>query len=92
VYFRPLKSRLLQQKPASKVWAGVWAGRIAYTEICMSKLTVRAIEKLTRAGSKSLTSDGNGLYFKVGATGGTSWIFRYKFNKSSTDMGLGGYP
>ncbi len=58
----------------------------------MSKLTVRAIEKLTRAGSKSLTSDGNGLYFKVGATGGTSWIFRYKFNKSSTDMGLGGYP
>ncbi|HCE6394113.1 TPA: integrase arm-type DNA-binding domain-containing protein [Pseudomonas aeruginosa] len=58
----------------------------------MSKLTVKAIEKLTRAGSKSLTSDGNGLYFKVGATGGTSWIFRYKFNKSSTDMGLGGYP
>ncbi|MBD8791490.1 integrase arm-type DNA-binding domain-containing protein [Pseudomonas syringae] len=58
----------------------------------MSKLTVKAIEKLTRAGSKSLTSDGNGLYFKVGATGGTSWIFRYKFNKSSTDMGLGAYP
>lgn len=58
----------------------------------MSKLTVKAIEKLMRAGSKSLTSDGNGLYFKVGVTGGTSWIFRYKFNKSSTDMGLGGYP
>ncbi|PMV20771.1 MULTISPECIES: tyrosine-type recombinase/integrase [unclassified Pseudomonas] len=58
----------------------------------MSKLTVKAIEKLIRAGSKSLTSDGNGLYFKVGVTGGTSWIFRYKFNKSSTDMGLGGYP
>ncbi|MDR6579769.1 phage integrase central domain-containing protein [Pseudomonas extremaustralis] len=58
----------------------------------MSKLTVKAIEKLMRAGSKSFTSDGNGLYFKVGATGGTSWIFRYKFNKSSTDMGLGGYP
>lgn len=58
----------------------------------MSKLTVKAIEKLMRAGSKSLTSDGNGLYFKVGGTDGTSWIFRYKFNKSSTDMGLGGYP
>ncbi|PAU89555.1 hypothetical protein CK507_01370 [Pseudomonas sp. WN033] len=39
-----------------------------------------------------LTNDGNGLYFKVTKTGSTSWIFRYKINYKSRDMGQGPYP
>ena len=58
----------------------------------MGKLTVRKVEQLAKAGKKSLENDGDGLYFKVGDSGGTSWIYRYKLNKKSTDMGLGIYP
>lgn len=58
----------------------------------MGKLTVKRVEQLARAGEKGLENDGNGLYFKVGESGGTSWIYRYKLNKKSTDMGLGIYP
>lgn len=57
----------------------------------MGKLTVKKVEQLARAG-KSFENDGDGLYFKVTEAGGTSWIYRYKFNKASTDMGLGAYP
>ena len=58
----------------------------------MGKLTVKKVEQLARAGKKCLENDGDGLYFKVGESGGTSWIYRYKLNKKSTDMGLGIYP
>nr|WP_302229395.1 integrase arm-type DNA-binding domain-containing protein [Azotobacter vinelandii]WKN24562.1 integrase arm-type DNA-binding domain-containing protein [Azotobacter vinelandii] len=39
-----------------------------------------------------MTGDGAGLYFKVGKTGGASWIFRYKIAGKSREMGLGAYP
>lgn len=55
-------------------------------------LTAKAVEKLARDGKAGLTNDGNGLYFKVTKTGSTSWIFRYKINYKSRDMGLGPYP
>lgn len=58
----------------------------------MGKLTVKRVEQLARAGEKDMANDGNGLYFKVGETGGTSWIYKYKLNKKTTEMGLGGYP
>lgn len=55
-------------------------------------LTAKAVEKLAREGKAGLTNDGNGLYLKVTKTGSTSWIFRYKMNYKSRDMGLGPYP
>ncbi|MDR0280243.1 MAG: integrase arm-type DNA-binding domain-containing protein [Paucimonas sp.] len=58
----------------------------------MGKLTVKRVEQLARAGEKEMANDGNGLYFKVGETGGPSWIYKYKLNKKTTEMGLGGYP
>ncbi|OLS63933.1 tyrosine-type recombinase/integrase [Pseudomonas putida] len=58
----------------------------------MGKLTVKRVEQLAKAGVKDMANDGNGLYFKVGETGGTSWIYKYKLNKKTTEMGLGGYP
>ncbi|OYT97577.1 MAG: integrase [Pseudomonas sp. PGPPP3] len=58
----------------------------------MSNLTVKEVEKLTKAGAPGLTGDGGGLYFKVGSTGGSSWIYRYKIAGKARDMGLGKYP
>jgi len=53
----------------------------------------RLINKLTTAGIKKLATgmhnDGNGLYLKVTKKGGRSWIYRYKRNGKTTDMGLG---
>lgn len=58
----------------------------------MGKLTAKTVEKLDKAGESGMTSDNDGLYFKVGSTGGTSWIYRYKIGGKTRDMGLGKYP
>lgn len=58
----------------------------------MGKLTAKTIESLAKAKTPGLTNDGEGLYFQVSKTGGTSWIFRYKIAGKSRDMGLGPYP
>lgn len=58
----------------------------------MGSLTTKTVEKLAKAGMAGMTNDGAGLYFKVGKTGGASWIFRYKIAGKSRDMGLGKYP
>lgn len=58
----------------------------------MGKLTAKTIESLVRAGTPGLTSDGDGLYFQISKTGGTSWIYRYKIAGKTRDMGLGRYP
>jgi len=58
----------------------------------MGVLTSKTVEKLAKAAMAGLTNDGDGLYFKVGKTGGTSWIFRFKIAGKSRDMGLGRYP
>lgn len=58
----------------------------------MGKLTVKAIESLAKAGKPGLTGDGEGLYFQISKTGGTSWIYRYKIAGKTRDMGLGKFP
>jgi len=58
----------------------------------VGKLTAKTIESLAKAKTPGLTNDGEGLYFQVSKTGGTSWIFRYKIAGKSRDMGLGPYP
>lgn len=58
----------------------------------MPKLTVRTVESLVKAGVPGVTGDGEGLYFQVSKTGGTSWIYRYKINGKARMMGLGRYP
>lgn len=58
----------------------------------MGSLTSKTVEKLAKAAVAGLTNAGDGLYFKVGKTGGTSWIFRFKIAGKSRDMGLGRYP
>ena len=37
-----------------------------------------------------MTNDGGGLYLHVGPTGAKSWIFRFKQDGKTRDMGLGG--
>ena len=58
----------------------------------MASLTTKAVEKIVRSGIPGMTNDGDGLYLKLGRTGGASWIFRYKLAGKSRDMGLGRHP
>lgn len=58
----------------------------------MPKLTARTVESLVKAGTPGMTGDGDGLYFQISATGGTSWIYRYKVAGKGRKMGLGPYP
>ena len=58
----------------------------------MGTLTARTVASLEKAGVPGMTGDGAGLYFKVGQTGGASWIYRYKIAGKSRYMGLGSYP
>lgn len=58
----------------------------------MGKLTSKTVESLARAGDTGKTNDGDGLYFQISKAGATSWIFRYKLNGKSREMGLGPYP
>ncbi|MNJ27765.1 putative prophage CPS-53 integrase [compost metagenome] len=52
-------------------------------------LTVKSVARLLRSGEKAMHSDGHGLYLKVSAVGSGSWIYRFKLNGKSRDMGLG---
>lgn len=58
----------------------------------MGKLTVRTVESLVKAGTPGYTGDGEGLYFQISQTGGTSWVYRYKIAGKARMMGLGRYP
>lgn len=58
----------------------------------MGKLTSKTIESLARTSAPGKTNDGDGLYFQVSKGGTTSWIFRYKLDGRSREMGLGPYP
>lgn len=58
----------------------------------MVKLTVKGIAGLLKSGKRGYAGDGGNLYFKYGIDGKGSWIFRYKRNGKSRDMGLGAYP
>ncbi|WP_240050564.1 Arm DNA-binding domain-containing protein [Pseudomonas mandelii] len=71
--------------PGPKMHPGMRVG-------CVCSLTTKTVEKIIRAGLAGMTNDGDGLYLKVGRSGGASWIFRYKIAGKSRDMGLGGSP
>jgi integrase len=58
----------------------------------MGKLTVKAIDSLVRGSIAGKTNDGDGLYFQISKAGSPSWIFRYKLDGKSREMGLGPYP
>lgn len=58
----------------------------------MGKLTNKTVESLARAGAPGKTNDGDGLYLQISKTGAASWIFRYKLDGKSREMGLGPYP
>ena len=58
----------------------------------MVKLTVKGIAGLLKSGKRGCAGDGGNLYFKYSVDGKGSWIFRYKWNGKSRDMGLGSYP
>lgn len=50
-------------------------------------MTLKAL-KIKHAG-EGMHADGNGLYLRVGPTGGKSWIFRYQLHGKRREMGLG---
>ncbi|MCF5088375.1 DUF4102 domain-containing protein, partial [Pseudomonas gessardii] len=58
----------------------------------MPKLTVKTVDSLVKAAAPGLTGDGEGLYFQISRTGGTSWVFRFKIAGKARTMGLGRYP
>ncbi|QDD90001.1 tyrosine-type recombinase/integrase [Pseudomonas oryzihabitans] len=58
----------------------------------MGKLTSKTVGSIVKAATPGKTNDGDGLYFQVSKSGGTSWIFRYKLDGRSREMGLGPYP
>lgn len=55
----------------------------------MGKLTTKGVQKLIRKSKPALTNDGDGLYLKIGKSGGASWIYRFRWNGKLSDMGLG---
>lgn len=50
-----------------------------------------AIE-VAKAKGPAVLHDGGGLYLRVSATGGKSWVFRYQVDGKRRDMGLGPFP
>lgn len=58
----------------------------------MGKLTDKKLQSLKKAGVPGKTNDGDGLYFQISKAGSASWIFRYKRDGKTRDMGLGAYP
>lgn len=54
-----------------------------------TKLTDTAVRKIRQPG---LHNDGAGLYLRVKPNGAKGWIYRFKLNGRSRDMGLGTYP
>lgn len=55
----------------------------------INRLSDRAVRAKT---TKGLFADGGGLYLQVSTSGSKSWIFRFKRDGKTRDMGLGGWP
>lgn len=55
----------------------------------MSKLTVRAVEKIIKTGTPGTTGDGGGLYLQIAHNGSPSWLYRFQLNGKRRNMGLG---
>tara|TARA_Y100001949_G_scaffold176554_1_gene190351 strand:+ start:224 stop:1537 length:1314 start_codon:yes stop_codon:yes gene_type:complete len=79
-------------KSGFQVWVKVWVWSYGRDEDQMGKLTSKTVESLAKAGTPGKTSDGDCLYFQVSKSGATSWIFRYKLDGRSREMGLGPFP
>jgi hypothetical protein len=45
--------------------------------------------KIASIKARGMYADGSGLYLQVSANGSRSWIFRFKANGRTRDMGLG---
>jgi hypothetical protein len=45
--------------------------------------------KVEHTKARGMYADGGGLYLQVSKTGSRSWIFRFKMNGQTRDMGLG---
>ncbi|MNO61520.1 Prophage CP4-57 integrase [compost metagenome] len=58
----------------------------------MTKLTVAGVNKLLKERKPGMTNDGQGLYFRITASGGGGWIYRYRSAGKLRDMGLGSFP
>ncbi len=58
----------------------------------MKALTAKGIDKLIKEAIPGLTADGNGLYLRITKSASAGWIYRYKLDGRSRDMGLGTYP
>lgn len=58
----------------------------------MGNLTVKGVESIIKKGEPGKTGDGNGLYLQISKSGVPSWIYRYKSDGKSREMGLGRYP
>jgi hypothetical protein len=58
----------------------------------VGKLTSKTVESLAKAAEPGKTNDGDGLYFQVSKSSASSWIFRYKLDGRSREMGLGPFP
>lgn len=58
----------------------------------MGKLTSKTVESLAKKEVPGKSNDGDGLYFQISKAKACSWIFRYKFEGRSREMGLGPYP
>src|SRR5438270_9945047 len=56
------------------------------------RLTDRTARTAKVETGHKLLADGRGLYLRVTATGGKSWVYRYMANGQRHDMGLGPYP
>lgn len=55
----------------------------------MSKMTQSFVRSVVAPGRYA---DGRGLFLRVGAGGGKSWILRYQVDNRRHDLGLGAYP
>lgn len=55
----------------------------------MNKLTQPFVKSALQPGRYA---DGRGLFLRVGAAGGKSWVLRYQRDNRRHDLGLGGYP
>ncbi|WP_316937019.1 Arm DNA-binding domain-containing protein [Pseudomonas sp. EZ-C24] len=58
----------------------------------MGSLTIKGIAWIIKKGQPGKTGDGDGLYPQISKAGVPSWIYRYKSDGKSREMGLGRYP
>src|SRR5215472_4567765 len=75
--------RLPSPGTAARGWEPGWEKALARAR---SRLTARAVATIAKPG---MHADGGGLYLHVSGSGAKSWIYRWKRDGKSHDMGLG---